>query len=89
MDYILILWLCSTITGQCVDSHIPGYQFKSHYDCVYNGYALAQRSFKFLAEDENWSKDRINIEKMVIKFECKELPKKPIIVPPKKPKITT
>jgi hypothetical protein len=42
-----------------------------------------------LSEDEDWSKDRINTEKMVIKFECKELPKKPIIVPPKKPKITT
>ena len=60
---------------QCVDSHIPGYQFDSHYDCVYNGYALAQRSLKFLSEDEDWSKDRIN-KKMVIKFECKELPKK-------------
>tara|TARA_Y100000004_G_scaffold184025_1_gene232525 strand:- start:815 stop:1084 length:270 start_codon:yes stop_codon:yes gene_type:complete len=88
VDYILILWLCSTITGKCIDSHIPGYQFKSHYDCVYNGYALAQRSLKFLSEDEEWSRDRINTEKIVIKFECKELDRK-IIIPPKKPKIAT
>ena len=56
---------------------VPGYKFKTHYDCVYNGYALAQRSLKFLSEYENWSKDRINNGKMVIKFECKELPQKP------------
>ena len=87
--FVIVLYMCSMLSNNCPSSHFPGYSFNSHSECVEYGYRLAQRSLKFLSEDEDWSKDRINTEKMVIKFECKELPKKPIIVPPKKPKITT
>ena len=33
-------------TGQCPSSHIPGYQFNTHYDCVNAGYGLAQKTFQ-------------------------------------------
>ena len=59
MKFILVMYLCSTITNQCPTSSIPGYQFNSHYDCVYAGYAIAQRTYKNLLEyEEDFDIDR-------------------------------
>ena len=74
MKFILVLHLCSMITGQCLDSHHPGYQFKTHYDCAIAGYALSQKSLKLLSEEEYYyGLDRINKERLAIRFECREL----------------
>ena len=74
MKFILVLHLCSMITGQCLDSHHPGYQFKTHYDCAIAGYALSQESLKLLSEEEYYyGLDRINKERLAIRFECREL----------------
>ena len=73
MKYILILYMCSMNTGQCPNSTISGYQFSSHYDCVNAGYALAQSTFRNLKEIEEWDVNHINENKIVVKFECKEL----------------
>ena len=73
MKYLLILYMCSINTGQCPSSNVSGYQFKSHYDCVNAGYAVAQRTFRNLEEYEEFDKDHINKNKIVIKFECKEI----------------
>ena len=74
MKFILILHLCSVISGQCIEYQTPGYMFKSHYDCAIAGYALSQESMKLLAEDQDYyGKDRINTEKLAIRFQCKEL----------------
>jgi hypothetical protein len=63
------------ITGKCMDPYIPGYEFKTHYDCAIAGYALSQKMhLKELANDEEYfGLDRINKEKLAIKFECKPL----------------
>jgi hypothetical protein len=62
------------ITGQCLDSQTPGYMFKSHYDCAIAGYALSQESMRLLGQDQDYyGKDRINEERLAIRFECKEL----------------
>jgi 3-deoxy-D-arabino-heptulosonate 7-phosphate (DAHP) synthase class II len=60
-------------TGQCPNSTISGYQFSSHYDCVNAGYALAQSTFRNLQEIEEWDLEYINKNKIVVKFDCKEL----------------
>jgi 3-deoxy-D-arabino-heptulosonate 7-phosphate (DAHP) synthase class II len=73
MKYILILYMCSMNTGQCPNSTISGYQFSSHYDCVNAGYALAQSTFRNLKEIEEWDLEYINKNKIVVKFDCKEL----------------
>ena len=73
MKYILILYMCSMNTGQCPNSTISGYQFSSHYDCVNAGYALAQSTFRNLKEIEEWDLDYINKNKIVVKFDCKQL----------------
>ena len=73
MKYILILYMCSMNTGQCPNSSISGYQFESHYDCVNAGYAIAQKTYRNLNEIEEWDTNYINENKIVVKFECKEI----------------
>ena len=65
--------MCSLSTGQCPNSSVSGYQFTSHYDCVNAGYAIAQKTFRNLKELEEFEKDYINENKIVVKFECKEI----------------
>ncbi len=73
MKYILILYMCNMTTGQCPNNSISGYQFPTHYDCVNAGYAIAQKTYRNLSELEEWNIDYINKNKIVVKFECKEI----------------
>ena len=73
MKYILILYMCSMNTGQCPTSTIAGYQFESHYQCVDAGYAIAQQTYRNLNKIQEWDQQHINDNKIVVKFECKEL----------------
>ena len=73
MKYILVLYMCSTMTNLCPNSSISGYQFESHYDCVNAGYAIAQKTFRNLKELEDWDIPDFEKEKIVVKFECKEV----------------
>jgi|TARA_A100001388_G_scaffold50065_1_gene33594 hypothetical protein len=73
MKYLLILYLCSINTGQCPSNTISGFQFSSHYDCVNAGYAIAQKTFRNLQELEEWDVNHINENKIVVKFECKQI----------------
>ena len=65
--------MCSMNTGQCPNSTISGYQFNSHYDCINAGYAIAQKTYRNLKELEEWDTNYINDNKIVVRFECKEL----------------
>lgn len=73
MKWILILYICSMNTNNCPTNSISGYQFDTHYDCVKQGYILAHNSFLKLDELEDYEKDYIEQEKIVVKFECKGL----------------
>lgn len=48
--------------------------FKTHYECAVGGYAISGQTFKLLKNDDFIGLERINKEKIAIKFECKELP---------------
>mgnify|MGYP001257178957 FL=1 len=65
--------MCSMNTGQCPSSSVSGYQFTSHYDCVNAGYAIAQKTYRNLKELEEYDQNYINQNKIVVKFECKEI----------------
>ncbi|BCV05039.1 MAG: hypothetical protein CM15mV97_130 [Caudoviricetes sp.] len=71
--------MCSVATGQCPSSSVPsssvsGWQFNSHYDCINAGYGVAQKTFhQNLSELEEWDTDYINQNKIVVKFECREV----------------
>jgi hypothetical protein len=48
-------------------------KFESHYQCVDAGYAIAQQTYRNLKNIEEWDQQHINKNKIVVKFECKEL----------------
>ena len=73
MKYILILYMCSMVSGECPTSTISGYQFESHYQCVDAGYGVSQQTFRNLEDLEEWSREYIEQQKIAIRFECKEL----------------
>ena len=73
MKYILVLYLCSMVSGECPSSTISMYQFENHYDCVNAGYGVSQQTFRNLEDLEEWSREYIEQEKIAIRFECKEL----------------
>ena len=73
MKYILILYMCSLTTGQCPNNTVSGYPFNSHYDCVNAGYSIAQKTFRDLKKLEDWDKPDFEKEKIVVRFECKEI----------------
>ena len=72
--FIIVLHLCSMITGQCPSSHFSVKNgFETYYDCALNGYAVAQTTFKQLEENMEWDKEFVNENKIVIKFECRAI----------------
>ena len=73
MKYILVLYMCSMINNSCPSSSMAGYQFNTHYDCVNAGYAVAQKTFRNLKELEDLERDYMEKNKIVVKFECKEI----------------
>jgi len=87
--FILVLYMCSMLTNDCPSNHIPGHTFTNHRDCVQMGYRVAHNTFMSLEEIEEFDKEYVETNKIVVKFECQavEVPKP--IVPPKKPKTTT
>ena len=73
MKYILVLYMCSMATNQCPTNTIPGLTFDNHFDCVVNGYRVAHNTFLNLKETEDFERERIEREKIVIKFECRKV----------------
>ena len=69
MKYVIILYLCSFINAQstCYSEKIVSLEFNDYYDCILEGY---KQSYSHLA---NLDKDRINKEKLAIRFQCKEI----------------
>ena len=61
------------INNSCPENTIAGYQFTTHFDCVNAGYAIAQSTFRNLKEMEEYEREVIEKQKLVIKFECREI----------------
>ena len=89
--FFTVLYICSMLSGQCPSYHYTGHSFKTHSECVEFGYRIAYGTFRNLEETEEFTQEYVENSKIVIKFECKELPIKQekIIVPPKKPNLQT
>ena len=77
------------VSNDCPSNYIPGYTFTSHTDCVQMGYRVAYNAFRSLEETEEFDKEYVENNKIVVKFECRQIeipkPKMPKI----KPKVTT
>jgi hypothetical protein len=84
--FVLILYLCSQLSGQCPSQHYPGYSFDSHTACVEYGYRAAYATFNQLEKHEEFSKEYIENSRIAVRFECKAVEVKKEITPPLKPK---
>ena len=69
MKYVLILYVCSYINSSnpaCYDSHIVPLEFETYKECILQGY---KSSHNTLVQYE----DRIEREKLAIKFYCQKV----------------
>ncbi len=76
MKFVLLLHVCSflnTATPICTATHVVPLEFNSHYDCVNAGYSIAQKTFRDLKKLEDWDKPDFEKQKIVVRFECKEI----------------
>ena len=69
MKYIIILYLCSYVNVEpvCLPGKILSFEFDSYNLCILEGYRQSYAHLKDLDQD------RVNEEKMAIKFQCKEI----------------
>ena len=68
MKYVLILYVCPYInTGYptCNESHIVPLEFNNYKECILQGYKSSHNTLKELYGE------RIEEEKLAIKFDCK------------------
>ena len=78
MKFILVLHLCSMLSGECFESLHVNTQFDNHRDCALAGYDIAGKSL------EQLNKKDVNDNELAVRFQCKKTRITPII-PPKKP----
>ena len=70
MKYILILYVCSFVNVSkpiCSESMVVGLEFDNYKDCILQGYKSSHNTLKELYGE------RIEEEKLAIKFDCKEI----------------
>ena len=77
------------VTGKCPSNHIPGFSFTSHIDRVQNGYRVAHNTFKALEELEEFDREYVENNQIVVKFECQQIKVPDPIMPRQKPKVST
>ena len=79
-EFILVLFLCSTVHKTCLPAYQFPHSFDEPYKCMVAGYEESAKKMKEIGQAE------VNKHKLYIKFDCLE---KAIIVPKEKPKIST
>ena len=70
MKYVLLLHVCSflnTTIPVCTATHIVPLEFTTYQDCILQGYKSSHNTLKELY------RDRIEKDKLAIKFECREV----------------
>jgi hypothetical protein len=68
MDYVLILYVCSVITGSCMESMPMPRAYKTHHECVING---AKKLVNIL---EDLNKEEMDQAKIYMAYSCVEKP---------------
>ena len=70
MKYVLLLHVCgflNTTIPVCTATHIVPLEFNTYQDCILQGYKSSHNTLKELYSD------RIEKDKLAIKFECREV----------------
>jgi len=87
--FLLVMYMCSMLTNDCPSHHIPGFTFTSHTECVQAGYRVAHNTFKSLDEIEEFDKEYVETNRIVVIFACRAIEVTKPLIPPPKPKINT
>ena len=68
-QFVLILYLCSFVNVEpvCLPGKILSFEFDSYNSCILQGYRESYAHLKDLDQD------RVNEEKMAVKFLCKKI----------------
>tara|TARA_R100000734_G_C3293915_1_gene85338 strand:+ start:787 stop:1011 length:225 start_codon:yes stop_codon:yes gene_type:complete len=70
MKYVLILYVCSFLNStntNCTDSHVVPLEFNNYESCILQGYKSSHNTLKELYGE------RIESEKLAIRFYCREV----------------
>ena len=66
MKYILIMQLCSALSGTCEKPYTPSITFDTFYYCGISGYSIAGSTIKEMKQE------LVNKNKMYVRFGCIE-----------------
>ena len=78
MKIILTIIMCSATANVCMPPYTAPDIYNNYYDCLLNGYKLAQDKTIELGKKD------VNEHEIYMKFDCKQL-----ILPPVKPSVDT
>ena len=67
MKFILTVFICSVLDGQCFTNKDYPKTFDSHYDCMRAGLS---ESYEILIADGNFTEEQINKLQLYPKFIC-------------------
>jgi len=67
MKFLLIIYICSTVTQDCTEAIKIYPLYNSHYDCSLGGY------FRGLSITTELGKKEVNKSKVFVSFQCQEL----------------
>tara|TARA_R100001443_G_scaffold114806_1_gene131348 strand:- start:6952 stop:7176 length:225 start_codon:yes stop_codon:yes gene_type:complete len=69
MKYVIILYLCSfaNVPPSCFSERVVALEFETYNACILEGYKQAYVHL------ENINDDKVEEEKLAIKFQCKEI----------------
>jgi len=90
MKWVLSLYVCSVLSGECVTPKPEFFSYKkeygTHYGCVRAGLG---DSFELMFDGKNLSANVIETYQLYPKFSClpEEVKEENVIIPPKKPQV--
>ena len=66
MKFVLIMQLCSALSGTCQEAYKPAIQFGTFYDCGISGYSIASSTIKKM------DRELVEKDKLYVRFGCIE-----------------
>ena len=66
MKFVIIMQICSALSGTCQEAYKPAIQFGTFYDCGISGYSIAGSAIKKM------DRKLVEKDKLYVRFGCIE-----------------
>jgi len=66
MKFVIIMQICSALSGTCQEAYKPAIQFGTFYDCGIGGYSIAGSTIKKI------DRELVEKDKLYVRFGCIE-----------------